>query len=159
PREGREASNALDLLGRESQQEQVADRLLESGEDEVGPMRRKPPDKKLERGLLPVHTRSEVAGHHRELIEVGDRAEGVPLGPERHGRTRAHGVFPLDFGRSRMSGASTISEIPDGAAPGSTSSNVGKVGAVGYSATGSQRSSSLAVADLMFPSCLNCTVS
>src|SRR5262249_9047262 len=141
------------------QREEIADRLLQPGEDEVGPVRRKPPDKKLERGLLPVHPRGEVAGHHRELIEVGDWAEGVPLGPERHRRSRAHGVIPLVFGRSSMRGAFTISEIPDRAAPGSTSSNVGKVRAVGYSATGSQRPPSLAVADVKSPSCLNCTLS
>ena len=42
----------LDLLGRECQREQVADRLLEPGEDQVGTMRRHPPDEELEGGLL-----------------------------------------------------------------------------------------------------------
>ena len=105
--EGGKAANPLDLLGRKGQREEVADRLLEPGEDEVGAMWRQPPHEELERGPLVRHARGEIAGHHRELVQVGDRTQGPPIGPERDGRLRVlvHHAGPAVRGRSSQSGA------------------------------------------------------
>ena len=143
-REGGKAANPLDLLGRKAPAEQVADRLLQPGEDEVGAMRRQPPDEELERGPLAGHAGGEVAGHHRELVEVGDRTEGSAIGPERDGglRVLVHRAGPAVLGRSSQSGASIDSDLPARAAAGSISSRVGRFNCVGYSRTSSQRSRS-----------------
>ena len=85
-----EAAEPLDLLGRERQRQQVAEGLLEPGEDEISPMGRKPADEKLERGPFLGHPRGQVARHHGELVQVGDRSQRSPIGPERDGRLGVH---------------------------------------------------------------------
>ena len=152
--EGGKAANPLDLIGRKGQREEVADRLFEPGEDEVGAMWRHSPDEKLERGPLLRHARGEVAGHHRELVQVGDRTEGPPIGPERNGglRVLVHHAGPAVLGRSSQSGASIASDRPARAAAGSMSSRAGRLNCVGYSRTSSQRPRSAADAVLRSPS-------
>ena len=91
--EDRPAADRLDLLGREGQPEQVADRLLEPREDQVGPVLRASSRTNSSNVALSAgHPRGEVAGHHRQLVEVGDRAQRVGVGPERDGRFGVHRV-------------------------------------------------------------------
>src|SRR5579864_2779244 len=92
PRERRPATNRLDLLGRESELEQVAHGLLETREHEVSPTFGKSPHEELECRTSEIKAGGVVAGHHRKLIKVGDGAEGMRLGPERDWGLRRHGV-------------------------------------------------------------------
>ena len=78
----RPAADRVDLLGGERQREQVADGLLEPGEDQECPALRHLADEQLERRALAGHPRGVVAGHHRELVEIGEQAQGVRVGPE-----------------------------------------------------------------------------
>src|SRR5208283_2376547 len=155
--EGGKAANPLDLIGRKCQREEVADRLFEPGEDEVGAMWRHSPHKKLERGPLPRDSRGEITGNHRELVQVGDRTEGPPIGPERNGglRVLVHHAGPAVLGRSSQSGALNDSDLPARAAAGSISSRAGRLNCVGYSRTSSQRPRSAADAVFGSPSWRN----
>ena len=76
------APNRLDLLGRERKPHEVAHRLLETGEDEVAASLGELPHEELESRPALVHPVGGVARHHRQLVQVGQWAEGLGIGPE-----------------------------------------------------------------------------
>ncbi len=124
--ECRPAANLVDLLGIKRQLEQVSDRLLEAGEDQVCPAGGHLPDEQLEARLLADHARGVIAGHHRQLIEISERAQGVRVGPERDGRSWVHGKSPARFGRIKRS-STRASTAPAAAEAGSISRSTGKL--------------------------------
>ena len=147
------SAHRIDLLRRERQPQQVADGLFQSREDHVGAVGRHLPDEQLERRALRGHAGFQVPGHHRELVEVGDRPERVGIGPERNRWFMTHRAAPGRFGRYSRSGAERSASACS-AADGSTSSSVGRLSVVGTSRTRSHRPSSLGQT-LLEPSALS----
>ena len=78
----RPVANLVDLLGVKGQPEQVADCLLETGEDQERPALRQLSNEQLEGRPLAGHPRRVVAGHHRQLIKVREHAQGIRVRPK-----------------------------------------------------------------------------
>ncbi len=94
----------FDLFRREPQPQQVADRLFETGPDQVSATLRQSAHEHLERRARGRQSVRFVTGHHRQLIEVGQSSKSRRIRPERNRRFRSHGAeFPLVRARRSQS--------------------------------------------------------
>src|SRR5262249_55952025 len=129
--ECRPAANLVDLLRVKREFEQVTNRLLEAGKNQEGPVLGHLSNEQFERCSFASHSRGMVAGHHSELVEVGHRAQGIWIRPERDRQFWAHGGSPARSGRSKRSSTEAPASSSPNAIPGSMSSNTGMFRGVG----------------------------
>ena len=88
--------------------EQVADRLLEAGEDQIRTALRHLSHEQLERRCSGRPSPRLIAGHHGQLVKVGERTQGFGVGPERDGRLEASSRSPARLGRNNRRSTSGI---------------------------------------------------